>query len=392
MRDAGSPSPPSGLARVATVSFLAARAAPSGGFWIALAGGVALARGAQRQGARRGFGASLAAMLETVAIMGPARFGVPLTQAMSAPWIGRLEARGASPVTELLACALVRILHNLATTAFFIWVILGGLDAYAGTYDALPFFPGGTTAALILTGVTLLVWTAFASTVQVLVYRRGLRSWPEEVEPAAEDLERRDPSPAQGRFDPRLVSVVAAVGFVVLLSSTSWTLLAVVAGVLVLAWFAARSDPEVLPTGAVLAAILALSAFSFSMFGGLGLDEALRRATRAALLVLVATWLRAAAGSTGLRDVSSRVLHRLRRVPSVREAALALDDLGAGPSLVPAGRSLIEALSGVPKRPLPFVDAVLGWVAAEASRPSHAVPNTPEVVGAAPGREPAGRA
>ena len=138
----------SGLARVSTVSFLAARAAPSGGFWISLAGGVALARCAQRYGARGGFGASLAAMLETVAVIGPARFGVPLTQAMTAPWIGRLEARGASPLTEFLACSLVRILHNLATTAFFIWVILGGLDAYAGTYDALPFFPGGVTAAL----------------------------------------------------------------------------------------------------------------------------------------------------------------------------------------------------------------------------------------------------
>ena len=32
-----------GLAHVATVSFLAARAAPSAQFWIALAGGIALA-------------------------------------------------------------------------------------------------------------------------------------------------------------------------------------------------------------------------------------------------------------------------------------------------------------------------------------------------------------
>ncbi len=371
-RDADSSAEPSGLARVATVSFLAARAAPSGGFWISLAGGVALARGAQRNGARRGFGASLAAMLETVAIMGPARFGVPLTQAMSAPWIGRLEARGASAGTEVVACALVRIIHNLATTAFFIWVILGGLDAYAGTYDALPFFPGGVTAALVLTGVTLLAWTVFASIVQVLVYRRGLRTWPEGSGQAAEGVERRDPSPEPGRFDPRLVSLVALVGFVVLLSSTAWAVLAAVAGLLLVGWFAARSDPEVLPTGAVLAAALALSAFSFSMFGGLGLDEALRRATRAALLVMVATWLRAAAGSPGLRDVSRRVLHRLRRVPSVPEAASALDDLGAGPSLLPAGRSLVDALGGVPKRPLPFVDAVLGWVAAEAGREQRA--------------------
>ena len=38
------PAVPSGPAHVAVVSFLAARAAPTGGFWIALAGGVALAR------------------------------------------------------------------------------------------------------------------------------------------------------------------------------------------------------------------------------------------------------------------------------------------------------------------------------------------------------------
>ena len=36
-------STPTGLAHVATVSFLAARAAPSMQFWIALAGGIALA-------------------------------------------------------------------------------------------------------------------------------------------------------------------------------------------------------------------------------------------------------------------------------------------------------------------------------------------------------------
>src|SRR5688500_3852815 len=106
-----------GPAHVAVVSFLAARAAPTGGFWIALAGGVALARVAERLGARLGFGASAAAMLETVAIIGPARFGVPLTQAISAPILGRLHARGVGFGPQLLACAGVRLLHNAATTA-----------------------------------------------------------------------------------------------------------------------------------------------------------------------------------------------------------------------------------------------------------------------------------
>jgi hypothetical protein len=170
-----------GPAHVGVVSFLAARAAPTGGFWIALAGGVALARVAERRGLRLGFGASGGAMLETVAIIGPARFGVPLTQALSAPLLGRLHARGAGFWPQLAACALVRLIHNAATTAFFIWVIAGGLEAYAGTYDAIGRRVGievGTADAVALTVVSLLAWAAFASTVQVLVYRRGLRSWP----------------------------------------------------------------------------------------------------------------------------------------------------------------------------------------------------------------------
>ena len=83
--------PPSGPAHVATVSFLASRAAPTGGFWVALAGGVALARVAERRGLRQGYGASVAATLESVAIMGPARFGVPFTQAITAPRAGPLR-------------------------------------------------------------------------------------------------------------------------------------------------------------------------------------------------------------------------------------------------------------------------------------------------------------
>src|SRR5215216_5102647 len=176
------PAPPevAGPAHVGVVSFLAARAAPSGGFWIALAGGVALARVAERRGARLGFGASIAAMLETVAIIGPARLGIPLTQAATAPMLGRLEARGWRALPQILACSAIRLLHNTATTAFFIWVITGGLDAYAGTYDAIGRRVGveiGSADALALTLAGLLAWAAFASTVQVLIYRRGLANW-----------------------------------------------------------------------------------------------------------------------------------------------------------------------------------------------------------------------
>jgi hypothetical protein len=373
---------PSGPAHVAVVSFLAARAAPTGGFWIALAGGVALARTAERRGARLGFGASAAAMLETVAIIGPARFGIPLTQAATAPMLGRLEARGVALLPQILACAAIRLLHNTATTAFFIWVVTGGLDAYAGTYDAIGRRIGievGTADALALTAAGLLGWAAFASTVQVLVYRRGLRGW----EGFADDERNIDrhicgqrskredlPAPAacKRRFDPRAITLAAAVAFALLLASTSWPLLAAVAGALAIAWIAAPTDRDPVPTGLVFAAILAGGALAFALGGGLGLDEAARRATRAALLVLVATWMRAAAGAEGLREVSRRALGKLRRVPAAPEAALVLDQISSEGRLVAAGRALADRLSGIEKRPMPFVDAVLGWVVRESER------------------------
>jgi len=362
-----------GPAHVAVVSFLAARAAPTGGFWIALAGGVSLARVAERQGARLGFGASAAAMLETVAIIGPARLGVPLTQAVSAPILGRLHARGVGFWPQLCACATVRLLHNAATTAFFIWVITGGLDAYAGTYDAIGRRVGievGSADALALTLAGLLVWAAFASTVQVLVYGRGLRRWGADA-PTTQVAEKRggernDFLPA-GRFDPRMVAAAALVAFVLLLSSTAWALLAAVFAWLALAWVLSRPEREPLPAGLGFAAVLAGGAFAFALGGGLGLDTALRRAGRAALLVLVATWLRAAARAIGLREVSRRVLGRLRRVPSAPEAAEVLDAIASEGRLAAAGRAVAARLSEAPKRPAALLDAVLAWVIRESA-------------------------
>jgi hypothetical protein len=383
-----------GPAHVGVVSFLAARAAPTGGFWIALAGGVALARVAERLGARLGFGASAATMLETVAIIGPARFGVPLTQALTAPILGRLHARGVGFWPQLAACGLVRLLHNTATTAFFIWVIAGGLDAYAGTYDAIGRRFGievGTADAVVLTLVSLLAWAAFASTVQVLVYRRGLRSW----ESLASEQQHREEAPAGrwhrnvaesatdlchlGRFDPRAVTLSAVVAFILLLASTEWVLLAAVAGWLTLAWLLSKPDPEPLPAGLLFAAILAAGAFAFALGGGLGLDAALRRALRAALLVLAATWLRAAARAAGLREVSRRALGRLRRIPSATEAAAVLDTIESEGRLADAARALVDRLAETPKRPKALLDMVLAWVVREASsfKPAPPAPALP---------------
>ena len=90
-----------GLTHVATVSFLASRAAPSLQFFFALGGGIALARAAHGRGARTGYGTALASMLQTVAVMGPARINAPLTQAITAPMMGRLQARGARPADRV---------------------------------------------------------------------------------------------------------------------------------------------------------------------------------------------------------------------------------------------------------------------------------------------------
>jgi hypothetical protein len=371
MATATSKAVPAGPAHVAVVSFLAARAAPSGGFWIALAGGVALARVAERRGARSGFGASIAAMLETVAIIGPARFGIPLTQAVTAPLLGRLEARGWPPLAQMAVCTLLRILHNGATTAFFIWVITGGLDAYAGTYDAIGRRVGlevGTADALALTGIGLLAWGVFASVVQVLVYRRGLDRWPADGDAGyvAVDNQREPTTDERRRFDPRAITFTAVVLFGVLLASTEWIVLGTVVVVLTAAWLGSRPDAEPLSTGLLFAALLALGALVFALGGGLGLDVALRRALRAALIVMVATWLRAAAGAAGLREVFRRVLGRLRAIPSLPEATAVLDGIAAEGRLAAAGRSLADRLRDVSLRPIPFCDAVLGWVVSEA--------------------------
>jgi hypothetical protein len=363
-----------GLAHVATASFLASRVVPTGGFAIALAGGVALARAAQSAGARTGYGASLAAMLQTVAVMGPARIGIPLTQAISAPLLGRLHVRGAGPRSQFAACAAIRLVDQLVATAFYIWIILGGLSVYAGTYDALlgrlPFLGGGAAAALLATLVGLLAWTVFASWVQVAVYRRGLLAWPEApAGVAAGPPAGADPAPARRpRFDPRAVTISAIVAFVALLVSTAWPVLAAVAAWLLVAWATARGDREPVRAGIALAAALAFGALAFGLVSGTGLELTLQRTARAALLVLVATWLRAAAGEEGLREVARRGLRRAGRLPATAEAAAILDRLGARGGLAASGRALVETVRHVPRRPTPLAGAVLLWIAVESAR------------------------
>jgi hypothetical protein len=185
---------------------------------------------------------------------------------------------------------------------------------------------------------------------------------------------------SRGRYDPRAVALAAAIAFGLLISSTSWELLAAVAVWLALAGITCAGDREVVPVGLSLAVMFAGGVFVVTLIGGLGLEEALARAARAALLVGVATWLRAAAGAPGLREVSQRVLGRLRRVPSVAEAAHVMGALGAGRQLMAAARAVPEALRNVPAQPVPVLDAVLGWVAAESRRFRPGAPEKPPVL------------
>ena len=122
-------------------------------------------------------------MLQTIAVMGPARVNAPLTQAITAPMMGRLQARGARVATEFLACLILRLIHYAVTLAAFIWIILGGLDEYVDSFETLTgwlgIIPQGKAAAIAFMLFGQVVWAVFFSTVQVATYRRALRTWPE---------------------------------------------------------------------------------------------------------------------------------------------------------------------------------------------------------------------
>jgi hypothetical protein len=376
--------PATGLTHVAAVSFLASRAAPSAQFWLALGGGIALARAAAERGARTGFGASLAAMLQTVAVMGPARINAPLTQAMTAPMMGRLEARGVRPATEFAACLALRLVHYAVLLAAFIYIVLGGLDAFTGSFHTLTgwlgFVPQGPKAALVVTAIGNVVWAIFFSVVQVAVYRRALGDWP-EVPPKEEESPSAAPAlagvPVSGRFDPRAVVVAAFAATALLLASTSWPLLLGVTAWLIPAWLLARPDREAIPLGLALAGMLAFAALTGGLLGGSGLELTLRRTLRAVLLVAVATWMRAAARPDGLHETFRRALHRLRRVPAVPEATELLEGLDTGPRMIAAARAAAARFEEVELKPAPLADTVIAWVAAESAgyRPGARAPD-----------------
>ena len=310
-------------------------------------------------------------MLQTVAVMGPARINPPLTQAITAPMMGRLQARGAHPVTEFLACLALRLIHYAVLLAVFIYVILGGIDEFTGSYETLTgwlgIVPQGPEAALVVTAAGQTLWAIFFSAVQVAAYRRALGNWPEATPAAAQPPAAPAAERVPGRFDPRAVLLAALLASALLLASTSWALLLGVAIWLVPAWLLARPDNDAVPLGVLLAALLAFAAITGGLLSGAGLEMTLRRALRAVLLVAVATWMRAAAGAPGLRETFRRVLHRLRALPAVKEATAALEGLDAGPQLVAAGRAAAARFSDAELKPVELADTLTAWVATESA-------------------------
>ncbi len=355
-----------GLAHVASCSFLASRLAPSGQFFLALGGGVALARAAATDGLRVGYGVSTAAMVQTVALIGPARFNAPLTQALNAPVLGWLTARGSSRLTRLAATLGIRLVHYALLNVIFVALIVGGLDEFVATYDKVAGFvrilPEGQTAAIVFTMIGSVFYGALFSTIQVLVCERALANWPDANEGtvpsvAAVRMEGQSPDSQRVFLAPALV----AVAWVALLGFLSWEVLAAVAGGLLLAvvvtraWRAGRTTWTV---GLVLGLTLAIGAMVPALLGAVDVEPAGQRALRGALLVLTATWARAFAGADGLREFARRVLwgHARRYVGALESDA----------RLRPAAEDLIERIGAVETKPAPLADALTEWVATEA--------------------------
>lgn len=356
---------------MATVSFLASRLAPSGQFWLALAGGVSLARAGATHGLRSGYGASGAAMLETVALIGPVRVNGPLTQALNAPLIGHLHRRGRSLGVQFAACLGIRLVHYVALNVLLVWLIVGGVDAYVDSYDRIAdlsgFLPRGGTAALLLTVALSLALAAFYSAVQVVVYRRALTQWPAPAAAAGGDVRPTAERPPRPTRRAVVIGLAAAALWAVSLSVLRWPTLgavAIVLGVLCLAL--PREAQRDLRLGAVLGLTLAVAAIVPALLGVLPLEAAAQRAVRALLLVLVAAWARAAAGADGVRALGGALLWSVRAFPAAREAASVTALLRSDGRLRAAADDAIERFRDVPMRPTPLVDALTGWAAEEA--------------------------
>src|SRR6202022_3096959 len=146
------------------------------------------------------------AMLQTVAIVGPLRFSAPLTQALSAPLLGAMHARGRRRWELFAACLSIRLVNYAVFTAFALFVLLGP-KGFAGSYNALfswlPLLPHGLAGALILTVITNFASALFFSTIQVWLYTHALKRWSVVPEEAARRAVAPASPPQGADTDPR---------------------------------------------------------------------------------------------------------------------------------------------------------------------------------------------
>ena len=206
----------------------------------------------------------------------------------------------------------------------------------------------------------------------MLVCGRALRSWPEETAPAPAPVATTTPVGARfGAVRVWLAPALVAIAWTAMLGFNEWVVLGSVAGtflLLTVATRARRAGRTVWVVGLVLATVLFVFALIPAIIGAVDFEPAARRAVRAALLAITATWARAFAGSDGLREFARRVLWSARRVPGASEAARITASLESDAELMPAANAAIARFRDVPFEPAPLADALTEWVAEEAGR------------------------
>jgi len=282
-----------------------------------------------------------------------------------------MHARGRGAWALFATCLAIRLTHYAVLTAFFLLVVVGGVDAYVDSYDRIVeltggLLPTGTAAALGLALASNLGGAVLFTAVQVVVYRSALAQ--EEGTPRTTAARGIAPTHGSRRSVVALVWAVVAC-WCLMLALPTWPVLAAV-GVAVLGGTVAagRSRRRAMQVGAGLGLALALGALGPGLLGAVEFDDAARRAVRALLLVTSASLVQAVAGAEGVRRLASGALYALRRLPSTREAAALAPVLRADRRVVPASLELVERVREVAPSPAKLAAAVVAWVDDEARR------------------------
>ena len=314
---------------------------------------------APRRGARTGYGTALAAMLQTVAVMGPARINAPLTQAITAPMMGRLQARGARAADRVprLPGAAARALRRPAGRVHLrdprrdrrVHRLLR--DAHGLARDRARRAP---TAALAVTAAGQIA-------VGDLLQRDPGRRLPARARRLA--ARRRRPGDADAAPAPSRPSAARAASTrarscsprcsprALLLASTSWALLLGVTAWLIPAWLLSRPDHDAVPLG-----LAARRPARVRRADRRAAERRRARADAAARRCARCCWSRSRPGCARrparagcARRSAARCTACARCPPCARRAAL-MEGLDPGPRLIAAGRAAADRFADVRAR------------------------------------------